>query len=140
MKYRGPFSVFFLPFITFGIYAIVWSVSTKVEMNKLGAKIPTAWLMIVPVVNFWWWWKYAEGVDDVTDGEMAAAVAFILILLLGVIGMAIIQNTFNTHSVQNAEAHIDDDMVKLQRLATLKQKGVLTDQEFQAKKKQVLGL
>ncbi|HUC90193.1 MAG TPA: DUF4234 domain-containing protein [Patescibacteria group bacterium] len=98
MKRRNPIAVFLLPFITFGIYALVWSVKTKCEMNRLGAKIPTAWLMIVPIVNIWWFWKYCEGVDQVTKGKMSQVIAFILIFVLGTIGMAIIQDSFNNNS------------------------------------------
>lgn len=46
-------AVLLLPLITFGIYQIVWYVKTKNEMNQLGATIPTAWLVIVPIVNIW---------------------------------------------------------------------------------------
>ncbi len=95
MKNRSPIAVFFLTIITIGIYGIVWSVKTKNEMNKLGAEIPTAWLMIVPIVNIWWLYKYSEGAEKVTGGKMSAVLAFILLWILGLIGMAIIQNEFN---------------------------------------------
>ena len=51
MKKRNPIAVLLLPFITFGIYAIVWMVKTKGEMVAKGAEIPTAWLIIIPLVN-----------------------------------------------------------------------------------------
>jgi hypothetical protein len=70
-------------------------VSTKREMNKLGAQIPTSWLIIIPIVSVWWMWKYSEGVERVAGGKMTAVLAFILQFLLGVIGMMIIQNEFN---------------------------------------------
>jgi hypothetical protein len=95
MKNRSPIAVFFLPFVTFGIYGLVWQVKTKGEMNRLGAGIPTAWLLIVPLVNIWWLWKYSEGVEKVTNGGMSGVLAFVLLFLLGVVGMAIIQNEFN---------------------------------------------
>ncbi len=95
MKNRSPIAVFFLVIITIGIYGIVWSVKTKNEMNKLGAEIPTAWLMIVPIVNIWWLYKYSEGAEKVTGGKMSAILAFILLWILGLIGMAILQNEFN---------------------------------------------
>jgi hypothetical protein len=95
MKHRGPLAVLFLSIITFGIYSIVWQVKTKNEMNRLGATIPTAWLIIVPFVNWWWLWKYSEGVELATKKEMSTVVSFILLFVLGAIGMAIIQNEFN---------------------------------------------
>lgn len=98
MKQRSPIAVFFLPFITFGIYGLVWSVKTKNEMNKLGANIPTAWLIIIPFINYYWWWKYCEGVENVTGGNLSGVMAFVLVILLGSIGMAIIQDSFNKAS------------------------------------------
>ncbi len=95
MKQRSPIAVFLLPFITFGIYSLVWMVKTKGEMNTKGAEIPTAWLIIVPLVNIWWMWKYSEGVEKVTNAKMSGVLAFILLFLLGMIGQAIIQDSFN---------------------------------------------
>ena len=95
MQKRSPLAVFFLSLITFGIYAIVWQVKTKGELNRLGAQIPTAWLLIVPFVNWYWLWKYSEGVEHVTGGKMSGVMAFVLLFLLGFIGMAILQNEFN---------------------------------------------
>lgn len=100
MKQRNPLAVFFLSIITLGIYGIVWYVKTKNEMNRLGAKIPTAWLIIIPLVSIYWMWKYSEGVGQVTKGEMSAPIAFILLFLLGNIGMAVIQIDFNKFSGQ----------------------------------------
>lgn len=98
MQQRSPFLVFLLSLITFGIYGIVWYVKTKNEMNARGAQIPTAWLLIIPIVNIYWLWKYSEGVEVVTSKDMSNAVAFILLLLLGIIGMAIVQSKFNSIS------------------------------------------
>jgi len=98
MQQRSPFLVFFLPLITFGIYGIVWYVKTKNEMNARGAQIPTAWLLIIPFANIYWIYKYSQGVEAATNKDMSTAVAFILLLLLNVIGMAIIQAKFNSVS------------------------------------------
>jgi hypothetical protein len=103
MKHRGPIAVFFLAFFTLGIYGLVWQVKTKGEMNRLGAKIPTAWLIIIPIVSIWWLWKYSEGVELVTKKEMSTVIAFILLFLLGIIGMAIIQNEFNNILAKQAQ-------------------------------------
>ena len=39
-----------------------------------------------------------------------------------------------------AAAARPDDMAQIQQLATMKDQGLLTDEEFQAKKKQILGI
>src|SRR5512133_3900864 len=98
MKRRGPFAVFFLSLFTLGIYAFIWQILTKCEMNRIGAKIPTAWLIIIPIVNIWWTWEYCGGVEKVTKGKMSQVIAFILIWLLGIIGIAIIQDSFNKNA------------------------------------------
>ena len=95
MKRRNPGLVFFLPIITFGIYALVWYVRSKREMNTKGAQIPTAWLIIVPIVEWWWLWKFSQGVEMVTNKEMSAVAAFLLLFFLGSIGMAIVQSSLN---------------------------------------------
>jgi hypothetical protein len=95
MKNRNVVAVLLLPFITFGIYGIYWYVKTKGEMKAKGADIPTAWLLIIPIVNWWWLWKYSEGVEKTTNNSMSGALSFLLLFLLGSIGMAVIQNEFN---------------------------------------------
>ncbi len=95
MQYRNPIMVILLSIITFGIYGLVWYVTTKDQMNAKGAQIPTAWLLIIPVVDLWWLWKFCQGVELVTNKGMGTAVAFLLMYLLGTIGVAIIQNELN---------------------------------------------
>ena len=92
---RSPIMVLLLTIITFGIYAIYWHIKTAWELKDCGADIPTAWLIIIPIISIWWMWKMCEGVELVTDGRMSTAVAFILLYLLGMIGAMIIQNSLN---------------------------------------------
>jgi ABC-type transport system involved in multi-copper enzyme maturation permease subunit len=102
MQQRSPALVFFLSLITFGIYALVWQVKTKGELNRLGANIPSAWLIIVPLANLYWIWKYCEGVEQVSNGQISAVLALILLLLLSIVGLAILQSEFNKLSLQPA--------------------------------------
>jgi Domain of unknown function (DUF4234) len=96
MKHRNPLVVFILPFITCGIYSWYWLVSTKNELNKLGASIPTAWIWLIPFIgSIWWLWKYSEGVDKITNGKLSGILVFLLFFLIGSIGHAIVQDSFN---------------------------------------------
>lgn len=104
MKNRNLVAVFFLTFLTFGIYNIVWHVKTKNELNSLGAEIPTAWLLIVPFVNIWWLWKYSEGVGKVTNEKVSTILAFVLLFLLNIVGMLILQYEYNNLDSQPAVA------------------------------------
>ena len=95
MNKRSVVAVVLLTIFTLGIYSLVWFVKTKGEMVKHGADIPTAWLLIVPVANIYWQWKWSGGVEHVTRGKASQAVAFLLVFLLGIIGIAIIQSWLN---------------------------------------------
>ena len=96
MKRRSPAAPLLLPFVTFGIYNLVWFVKTKNEINALAQnRIPTAWLIIVPIAGIWWMWKYAVGVEQATGSAFSRHAAFWLLLLLGFIGTAIVQTALN---------------------------------------------
>jgi hypothetical protein len=100
MKKRHPLAVLAFTIITLGIYGLFWLVTTKNAMKRLGADIPTAWLLILPFINIWWLWKYAGGVGQVTGGSITPVMAFWLMFLLeicgfGSVGLALIQNEFN---------------------------------------------
>jgi hypothetical protein len=95
MTKRSVVAVCVFSIITFGIYAIYWMVKTKGEMVRLGADIPTAWLMIIPIANYYWQWKYGGGVEHVTRGKQSQGVAFILMLLVPWIAIPIFQSEFN---------------------------------------------
>jgi hypothetical protein len=96
MKNRNPLAVLVLGVFTFGIYSWYWFIKTKDEMNKSGENIPTAWIWLIPFVGvIWWYWKYSEGVGHVTKGKLDGILAFLLIMFLGVIAQAIIQDSFN---------------------------------------------
>lgn len=104
MTERSPLMVFVLSVVTLGLYEIYWLVKTKDEMNAAGAEVPTAWLILVPIVSLWWMWKYSEGVDTVTRGQTSAAISLLLLLLLGPIGVAVLQSGFNRRALAAAPA------------------------------------
>ena len=96
MKKRGVVGVLILFCITFGIYPLVYFYKTKEEMNTLGAGIPSYILVFIPIVNFFWIWKWCCGVEKVTNNAMGGALAFVLLLALGPIGIAVVQSKLNT--------------------------------------------
>ena len=69
MKQRNLAFVYFMPMITLGVYAIVWWVKTKNEMVRLGASVPTAWLLIVPVAGLYWLYTYYRAAEKITGGR-----------------------------------------------------------------------
>jgi hypothetical protein len=95
MKNRSVVSVLLLSFVTLGIYELFWFRNTKNEMNSMGAKAPSAILMILPIVYIYFLLCYAEAVELVTGGKMTKMTAFLFCFFLGPIGAAIIQDAFN---------------------------------------------
>ena len=96
MTQRSPIQVLILGIVTIGIYSWVWAIKTKTELNQHGAQIPTAWIWLIPGFGaLYWWWKYSEGVEMVTKGQMTKATAFVLFLLTGAIGQAVVQSAYN---------------------------------------------
>ncbi len=95
MKYRNPLAVAIFTLLTFGLYGIYWQFSTTAELNKRRADVPTALLIFIPIVNLWWTYKYCLGVEKVTKNKMPAALALVVLLLLNIVGMAIVQDSFN---------------------------------------------
>lgn len=53
-----------------------------------------AFLVIVPI-TFYWFFKFSKAVNEYTNGKMSTGVTFLLLWLLHLIGVAIVQDTFN---------------------------------------------
>ena len=92
---RNPVAVVILSIITFGIYGIYWFVKTKDEINSLGAEIPTAWLLIIPIANLYFEYKYAEGFSTFVKKDDSAIMWFLLLFFVGIVTVAIFQVELN---------------------------------------------
>ncbi|MCX8178526.1 MAG: DUF4234 domain-containing protein [Candidatus Aenigmarchaeota archaeon] len=95
MKKRNIFLLYLFGILTFGIYFIYWIVATKNEINSLGAKIPTAWLIIVPIANLYWIYKYCEGFSKYVKKDNNPALWFVVFVLVGIVMPAIVQSELN---------------------------------------------
>jgi hypothetical protein len=95
MEQRSPVTVLILGCITFGIYPLLWLINTKEELNVRGAEIPTAWFLIIPILNLLWMWKYCQGAEKVTREGVSAVMAFAMLAFLGPIGMFVLQGNYN---------------------------------------------
>ena len=95
VKHRNIFLVYLFSIVTLGIYAIYWLVSTKNEINSLGAKIPTGWLIIVPIANLYWAYRYCEGFAQKVKKDNNTILWFILYVLVGIVMPAIVQSELN---------------------------------------------
>ena len=95
LKRRSPVAVFLLPIITLGIYQIVWYAKTRGELNLAGAKVPTTWCIIVPILNIFWLVWLAQAIKTVT-GKSSAVGTALLLILLSALGAAIVQSGLNS--------------------------------------------
>ncbi|MEO8554569.1 MAG: DUF4234 domain-containing protein [Kofleriaceae bacterium] len=95
MKPRSPVTVLLLSLLTFGIYALVWHVQTKNELNRVYvAEIPTAWLLLVPIAGpLYWMWKWAAGAEKATG--LPAITVFLLMWLVPFVGIPVMVSKFN---------------------------------------------
>lgn len=78
IKKRHPALVIIFSVITLGIYFIYWFVKTKEEIKSLGASIPTAWLMIVPVANIYLAFRYCEGFSNYVRKDNIGPIWFLV--------------------------------------------------------------
>lgn len=95
LQERNLVSMFFLSIITIGFYFIYWSVKTKNSLNCLGARVPTAFLIIIPIANFYFWYKYSEAFAQYINKNNNVVAYFLLMALLPFIGMFILQAQIN---------------------------------------------
>ncbi|MFW6104735.1 MAG: DUF4234 domain-containing protein [Candidatus Bipolaricaulota bacterium] len=92
---RNIFLVYLFTLITFGIYGIYWWISTKNEINQLGASIPTGWLLVIPIANLYWIYRYCEGFAKYVKEDDNTILWFILYIFAGIIMPAIVQSELN---------------------------------------------
>lgn len=81
MTRREPGTVLLLTLVTCGLYGLVFHVTSKGELCKRGAQIPTAWILLIPFAGLYWFWKYAEGIELVSGGVRPAGSTFALCLI-----------------------------------------------------------
>jgi hypothetical protein len=96
MTKRSAITVLLLTLVTFGIWALVWHVQTKNEMNRVyGTKIPTAWILLVPFVGgLYWMWKWSEAAEVATG--TGGITVFLLMMLIPIVGIPVMVGKFNT--------------------------------------------
>lgn len=95
IKKRNPALVFIFSAITLGIYFIYWAVKTKEEIKSLGAKIPTAWFMIVPIGNLYLLYKYCDGFSEYVKKDKLGIAWFIAAITCFPIFPIIVQSELN---------------------------------------------
>jgi uncharacterized protein DUF4234 len=112
-KVRNPLAPALLPFVTLGIYAIVWYYKINKEMAEMGKARNTeelgtspgtsllavlvGWIVIVPpFLSFYNTWKRKQAAERLTGQEgMEPGLGFLLTILLSPVGYYILQRDLN---------------------------------------------
>ncbi|MDQ3123931.1 MAG: hypothetical protein M3Q14_04595 [bacterium] len=77
-------------------YTLYWMISTaRVLRRKTNERIPNAILLVIPFASYWWIWRYGKAVEVYTKGKTQSALTFVLLALLGPIGMGVLQDIYN---------------------------------------------
>jgi hypothetical protein len=77
-------------------YSLFWYVSTARALRKAtGIAIPNSILYLIPFASYWWMWRYGQAAEVYTKGKLQGSIVFVVAVLLGGIGMFILQDTYN---------------------------------------------
>ncbi len=99
---RDIVSFIILGLVTFGIFWLYWMVKTKTFLNSLGADIPTAWLLIIPIANFYWLWKYSSAFSEYIRGDDNGGLVWFLIwVFFSPAAMIIFQLGYRSYAKEN---------------------------------------
>lgn len=121
VKVRNPWAVALLPFVTFGIYHVVWWYRINKELkaygeakgfdlgqnptNSLLALVPGFLIIVPPLVSYYRGTKRVQGASKIAGREPVSGwITLILYLLLSPVMFAYLQVSLNNVWEQEAEA------------------------------------
>ena len=81
--------------VTFGIYALVWHVQAKDEVNRsIAADMPSAWWLLVPIAGpLHRMWKWCAGAEKATG--VSGISAFLFFLVIPIVAIPVMVSNFN---------------------------------------------
>jgi hypothetical protein len=140
---------------TFGIWNLIWTYRTTKYLNKTpNAEYynPTSKLllcMFVPFYTIYWYYRHGQRIDSFTkskglNGSDMATLCLILGIFIPIVACILMQDKINTictsketNTVSQEQPQTTDEIKKYKELLD---EGIITQEEFDAKKKQLLGL
>ena len=85
MVKRNLLLVWLLTSLTQGLYTLFWYVKTKREMTNLGESIRPAWMLIIPVVNWYWLWNYSQAVSKVINQKLRPITVYKILISIPIL-------------------------------------------------------
>ena len=90
MVKRNLLLVWLLTSLTQGLYTLFWYVKTKREMTNLGENIRPAWMLIIPVVNWYWLWNYSQAVSKVINQKLRPITIYKILISIPILSNILI--------------------------------------------------
>ena len=140
---------------TFGIWNLIWIYRTTKYLNKTpNAEYynPTSKLllcMFVPFYTIYWYYRHGQRIDSFTkskglNGSDMATLCLILGIFIPIVACILMQDKINTICTSKATNTVSQEQPQttdeLKKYKELLDSGIITQEEFDAKKKQLLGL
>ena len=138
---------------TFGIWQFIWIYKTTIFTNLAkneATRNPTAQLLLcifVPFYMIYWTYKTAIRIDAIAKDKGInsdiAASSLLLAFLIPFVTPFIMQSSINIAVSSVVAANTDDEIsiaATLEKYKDLHDRSIITQEEFDAKKKQLLGL
>ena len=138
---------------TFGIWYLIWIYRTTAFLNKTPnaeQHNPTSKLllcMFIPFYSIYWFYKQGQRIDMMSKSKNLnysdmATICLVLGIFIPIVACILMQDRINNicQAKENVKDNTEKDLENLQQLKNLLDSGVITKEEFDAKKKQLLGL
>ena len=90
MVKRNLLLVWLLTSLTQGLYTLFWYVKTKREMTNLGESIRPAWMLIIPVVNWYWLWNYSQAVSKIINQKLRPITVYKILISIPILSNILI--------------------------------------------------
>ncbi len=159
--YCGLAKHILLGLFTFGIWYLIWTYRTTRFLNKAPNAVPyspTAQLLLclfIPFYQIFWYYKHGQRIDSLSrqkniNSSDTATLCLIFGIFVPFVAYIIMQDKINTICTVTASGTKPepkpepkpeaDSIEQLKKFKELLDAGVITEEEFNAKKKQLLGL
>lgn len=140
---------------TFGIWYLIWIYRTTKYLNNAPNSLqynPTNKLllcMFVPFYQIYWFYKHGQRIDNLSkqknlNNADMATLCLILGIFIPIVACILMQDRINTICTSKETANnpgtTDTVALDLKKYKELLDSGIITQEEFDTKKKQLLGL
>jgi len=85
MTKRNLLLVWLFACLTQGLYTLFWYVKTKREMTMQGQNILPAWMLVIPLANWYWLWNYSQAVSKVINQKLRPITVYKILISIPIL-------------------------------------------------------